>query len=227
MNSIEVIGTGSTGNSYLLTVGKEQLLLDLGVREMGIKKALGFDIRNLKGAVVSHSHLDHCKSEENVKHMGIPILAPYHGDLAAKTAKFGGFKVQGFHLPHDVPNYGFFIRHDDFCMVYATDFEYIAYNFSNQRLNAILIECNHIDENLDASEQKYEHVVRGHASLTVVKDFLKVNQTDALQTVILCHANALEDTDRMTREVQEVVGDAVHVYMAEKNRLYALKDGEK
>ncbi len=227
METLKVIGTGSSGNSYLLTVNGEQLLLDLGVREMDIKKALDFDIRNLKGAVVSHEHSDHRRSEENIKRMGIPILAPYHGGIAAKNARFGGFTVQSFPVPHDVLNFGFFIKNGDFRMVYLTDMEFCKYSFQKQNLNCILIECNHIDEHLDASEQKYEHVVRGHASLTVVKEFLKANWTVRLRDVILCHASALEDIDRMIREVQEVVGDGVHVSMAEKGRIYTLKDGEK
>lgn len=157
--------------------------------------------------------------------MGIPVLAPYHGELAAKSAKFGGFKVQAFDLPHDVPNYGFFIRHDDFKMIYCTDFEFVKFNFIKQRLNHILIECNHIDENLDEEEAKYAHVVRGHASLRVVKDFLEANWTEDLQTVILCHANALEDTDRMLHEVKETVGEDVAVWMAEKRAEYWLDTG--
>lgn len=56
MSSLKVIGTGSTGNCYLLTVGKEQLLLDAGVPLTEIKKSLNWDMRGIKGVVISHAH---------------------------------------------------------------------------------------------------------------------------------------------------------------------------
>ena len=56
MSSLKVIGTGSTGNAYLLTVGKEQLLLDAGVPLTAIKKSLNWDMRGIKGVVISHAH---------------------------------------------------------------------------------------------------------------------------------------------------------------------------
>ena len=227
MSLLKVIGTGSSGNCYALECEDQKLLLDVGVRENDIKKALAFDFRNVVGAVVTHSHSDHCKSEENIKRMGIKVLAPYHGDVMAKSAWLGDYKVSAFDLPHDgVPNYGFFIRMPNGeRFAYLTDMEMCVYNFRKQRLNHILIECNHIDENLDEEEAKYAHVVRGHASLRVVKDFLEANWTEDLQTVILCHANALEDTDRMLHEVKETVGEDVAVWMAEKRAEYWLDTG--
>lgn len=53
------INTGSkNGNAYLLKDSNgECLLLDAGVKEKDIKIALDFNITNLKGVCVTHSHL--------------------------------------------------------------------------------------------------------------------------------------------------------------------------
>lgn len=51
-----VVSSGSSGNCYLLTVGKETLILDAGCRFREVKIALGFNIRPIKGVVVTHEH---------------------------------------------------------------------------------------------------------------------------------------------------------------------------
>ena len=54
---LKTISTGSKGNSYILKNNKDILLLDLGVTEKEIKKAIDFKISDVAGCVVSHGHL--------------------------------------------------------------------------------------------------------------------------------------------------------------------------
>ena len=51
-----VCGTGSSGNTYLLTDGAETLVLDAGVPFREVKIALGFNISQISGVVVTHEH---------------------------------------------------------------------------------------------------------------------------------------------------------------------------
>lgn len=54
---VKCIGTGSSGNSYALYDNSGKiLLLDLGVREKDIKKAIDYRILDVVGAVVTHEH---------------------------------------------------------------------------------------------------------------------------------------------------------------------------
>lgn len=54
---VRCIGTGSSGNSYALYDNNGKiLLLDLGVREKDIKKAIDYRISDVVGAVVTHEH---------------------------------------------------------------------------------------------------------------------------------------------------------------------------
>lgn len=57
MLSLKTISTGSKGNSYILKNNNDILLLDLGVTEKEIKKAIDFKISDVAGCVVSHGHL--------------------------------------------------------------------------------------------------------------------------------------------------------------------------
>lgn len=57
MLSLKTISTGSKGNAYILKNNDDILLLDLGVTEKEIKKAIGFKISDVAGCVVSHEHL--------------------------------------------------------------------------------------------------------------------------------------------------------------------------
>lgn len=54
---LKTIATGSSGNCYTLMNGKEMLLLDLGVSEKVIKKAIDFRISDIVGCLVTHKHL--------------------------------------------------------------------------------------------------------------------------------------------------------------------------
>lgn len=53
---IKVVATGSSGNTYLLINNDEVLVLDAGCRFLEVKKALGFNIRQIAGVVVTHEH---------------------------------------------------------------------------------------------------------------------------------------------------------------------------
>jgi len=54
---LDVIATGSTGNCYVLTAGKDKLLLDCGVQWKRIQKALKFRTSDVAGCLITHEHL--------------------------------------------------------------------------------------------------------------------------------------------------------------------------
>ena len=53
---LKVLNSGSSGNGYLLTNGKETLILECGVKFAECKKALNFDISSIVGCTISHEH---------------------------------------------------------------------------------------------------------------------------------------------------------------------------
>lgn len=50
------VGSGSSGNTYILKGEKECLILDAGIEFRRVKIALGFNIRQISGVVVTHEH---------------------------------------------------------------------------------------------------------------------------------------------------------------------------
>ena len=79
-----------------------------------------------------------------------------------------------------------------------------------------LVECNHIDEIVNHDTGKYEHVMKGHSSLSTVKGILVENHHENMKNIVLCHlSDENSDEERMLREVREVVPNA-NVLVAEK-----------
>ena len=55
--NLEVLGSSSKGNCYILSNEKEALILEAGVNFKQVKKALNYDISKIRGMLVSHEHL--------------------------------------------------------------------------------------------------------------------------------------------------------------------------
>lgn len=224
----KTIATGSSGNSYALMNDKEILLLDLGVSEKVIKKAIDFRISDVVGAVVSHSHLDHAKAVKDFENMGIPVFKPFDETIACPPKiRYGSFGVQAFKAPHDgVPCYGFYITVSGHRILYATDFEYLPCSFKNVRLTDMIVECNHQTELVDKGQAKYLHQIKGHCSLdTLIEKVIKENMTNDLRTIVLCHLSSdSADPQECLSEVQNVVGEGVSVFVAHKGLEVELKE---
>lgn len=55
---LKVLKSGSSGNGYILDSEKEALILDMGVRFIEYERALNFNIKKIKGGLLTHSHSD-------------------------------------------------------------------------------------------------------------------------------------------------------------------------
>lgn len=221
---LRCLGTGSSGNCYLLSAEAETLILDCGLPIREIKKGLDWDISKVVGVCVTHQHLDHAKAVKDFENMGIRTVKFYEiedwNDERMKyyCVGFGDFIVKPFPLPHNgTINYGFYIMHrkTDDKILYLTDFEYCKYNFKSLQVNHIICECNYQQELVSRDLANYEHKIRGHCSLETCKSFIAANKTNALRTVILCHMGAETlDFSVAKEQVQEVVGNSVKVEFA-------------
>lgn len=229
---LRTIATGSSGNSYVLISNTgEILLLDLGVSEKTIKKGIDWKISNVVGAVISHGHKDHSLSVEDFKSMGIPIFAPYLGD-SCKSMNMGEFTVKSFDLTtidgnwthtdsngEPCPIYGFLITHTEMGrMLYITDTELIKWKFRG--INHILLGTNYDKDLVNVDNQsKTNHVFRGHLSIDTACDFVKANNSNDLQNVIMCHLSSENaDSGRFIEKMKTVAKNAnVDVAVAGKS----------
>lgn len=227
-----VIGTGSTGNAYILRNENEALLIECGVNIKDIKVALNFDYSKVVGCLMSHEHGDHSKSATKIMELGIDLYSQLetHKSLGTdksnrakrfeikQTISLGGFKIMAFDVKHDVPCLGFLIEHKD-CgrVVFITDTYYVKYKFP--KINNIIIEANYskeiIDNTYGADSNKEflrNRILRSHFSLENCKSMLSANDLTQVNNIVLIHlSDRNSDEKQFKKEVQELTGKNVSV----------------
>lgn len=213
---LKVLGSGSSGNCYILENDNEALIIEVGVPLLEVKKALDFNVRKIVGVVVSHSHGDHYKYHGEFEKAGIPVFDTFDSIMERQVRTYGKFVIRSFKLEHDVPCMGFYIDHPDMgILVYASDTEYIKYRFKN--LNHILVEANYSDDLIDNEAVNREHVLRGHMSLQTALSFISTNDNPALRNVVLLHlSDNNANSAQFLQKTIETVKYGTDCYIAEK-----------
>lgn len=236
---IKVIGSGSSGNCYILTDGKDDLLLDAGVAIDEIKRGLNFNVMNVRGLLITHIHKDHTKSLEKLLKSGIvsymnPSVKKYYEDYynaisvdPFKPFAFGNSSIvsYGFNLPHDdVECYGYFIKWKDTNRIlYLTDLEYCPIDLTPTKPTDIIVECNYCEDMVDMEAANTQHKLLGHMGLKTCIDFIKHIKHDGLNNILLCHRGLdTSDPDVMVREVKAIIPNA-NVYVCSKGKTFDLK----
>lgn len=228
---LKVLGSGSSGNCYILENDKEALIIEAGLPFMEVKKALDFNVIKIVGVLASHTHGDHAKYIGEYGKSGIPIWKPYNTDFykSCDMKKYGTFEVRTFpnqnkdrrwlHNNSDgseCPCYGFHIKHPDMgSLVYATDTEYIKWRFKD--VNHIMVEANYDMQFVNREEPNYEHRLRGHMSLPTALKFISTNDNPALRNVVLIHlSDKSADSALFKQKTEETVKYGSDVYVAER-----------
>jgi len=233
--TLKCLGTGSSGNCYSLTDKDGNiLLLDVGINVKDIKIGIDFQIAKVKGALITHKHLDHAMAARDLEKMGIPIVAPYLEKPKSDYLK--GFVVRYFTLTDsygkfvhsnadgsECPIYGFFITSDvePLRMVYITDCEFCKYRFSE--LDTLLLGINYMDSRIENEEEtKKRHILNGHMSLDTGVEFIKVSdRKKTLKNVIICHMSESNSDEQVFKnEISKVT--AANVSVARKGAVYEL-----
>lgn len=236
---LKVIGSSSKGNGYVLIEDIEILILECGFPFKAIKKAIDYNILKIKGCLLTHGHTDHFKYVREYLHAGIPVYTNEEtkinidtkaGDRLYSLTEFqpvhiGGFKVISLYVPHNgIPNYAYLIEHGEMGrLLFATDFEYIPYNFQKQQVQHFLIEANYDKHFIDQELPNYEHKLLGHASLATCLAAIKANLTPNLRNVIMCHlGGGSSSSEYFISEMQKIAGQDVHVACAKPDLVVEL-----
>jgi phosphoribosyl 1,2-cyclic phosphodiesterase len=231
---LQIIGTGSKGNAYILSNENEALLIECGVNIKEVKKALNFDLSKVVGCIVSHKHGDHYKSVQKVIDLGINIYASketFNSEIFPSTGfrrkiikegfqfEIGGFKILPFELNHfdldkgvkiKVHCLGFLIHHIE-CgkTLFVTDTNYCANTFIG--LNNIIIEANYSKEIIDrkfgpesGKEFLRNRILQSHFSLAHCKDMLSANDLSKVNNIVLIH---LSDSNSDEIQFQKEVAE--------------------
>lgn len=232
---LNVLGSDSNGNCYILQTDKEALIIEAGVRFSEVKKALKWQLSKVVGAVITHEHNDHAKYVRDFVSNGITVLAlpsvfrakgidslsfrkeiePMHGYIV------GSFRVFAMPVCHDVPCVGFIIEHEDMGrMLFVTDTMMLEYRVPG--LNHILMEANYAEDILDAKIEAGSvplsmkpRLIHSHMEIETTKGILRANDLSGVNEIVLIHlSNGNSDERRFVREVQETSGKPVYAAVA-------------
>jgi len=220
---LQILGSESLGNCYLLRSHSETLIVEAGVRLQEIKRAMGYDLSTVAGCIVTHEHGDHFKYAGDVAKAGIDVYLSKplieHKDITWHRAKgyygggafkVGGFTVLPFPVPHGVPCFGFLISHPDSGKIlFVTDAAYISQQFRG--LNHILVEANYED-----AIMVNDRAVGHHMSLDTTMEFLRANDMSGVVNVVLLHLSAANSNAKMFTTSVASIAPAARVWIADK-----------
>ncbi len=166
------LGSGSSGNCYLLQSGETSILLDAGISTRTLKKHLKeLDISledDVAAVFITHDHADHIKAVGTIAcecgktiyatrlvHEGIACNRCLKIEVPAnrmayvekgKMVEVGNFRVTPFDVPHDSRDcVGYVVEADDvrFCLI--TDVGHVTDTIREQvgLANYLVLEANH------------------------------------------------------------------------------------
>lgn len=206
---LRVIGTGSSGNCYILQAERSSLMLDAGVRMRDIRRSMPRP-SSVAGCLVTHEHMDHAQAAYDIAALGIPVVMSQgtfeeiekpHSAIRFRLAHelvpidLGDFTVMAFKTQHDAREpLGFLIRHNPTheTILYATDTYYLAYTFPG--VTYWIVECNYVDEIVDQKAEYGElsaalrkRLHRSHMSLRRLEQALMANDLSKTRMIVLVH----------------------------------------
>ena len=234
---LQVLGSSSSGNCYLLSNKNETLIIECGLSYKTILKGLNFNLNNVVGVLVSHEHKDHSKAIEDMLYNGIDVYTSF-GTIqkfleetkviqtqhrlnfirSERQFKVGGFTILPFEVEHDAAEpLGFLISHEDTGKIlFATDTYYIQYKFKG--LKHLLIECNYskeiLERNLDngLNPSRAKRLLTSHFSLENLKGFLKETDLSQCEDITLIHlSDGNSNASQFKKEIERLTGKPVYI----------------
>lgn len=201
--SLKVVGTGSKGNCYLLTVGNEIIVIEAGLPFTKIKKALNFNLSNVVGVLISHEHGDHSKSVKDFQKFGKEI---YSTCGTARALKLEYFNQLEYLKPKKVgenfkviPIKSFHDAKEPCCFLIEFGYKRLAFITDTgdikTRLNNVdywLIECNYSNEMLKKSKLDIslkKRIQDTHLSVDSCKTILNGCGVEKSELVMLIHGS--------------------------------------
>lgn len=228
---LQVLGSSSRGNGYVLYNSTSALVIEAGVHPKKVKEALDFDISIIDGVLISHSHKDHCKYVNMWIDMGVDVyMSPetaaelgvegHNLNLVYPKDKIhiGQWEFMPFDLIHDVRCYGYLIRHPETGLFpFITDTYYCQYKFPG--LNNIMIECNYdpaiLEEKITSGATHpvvRNRVLESHISTEACMKFLDAHDLSKVSNIVLMHLSSSHaDPESIKKLIQGHTGVPTHI----------------
>ncbi|NFV47554.1 MBL fold metallo-hydrolase [Clostridium botulinum] len=228
---IKVLASGSKGNCYLIQAEGEALLFECGIGWKKILSNLDYNIKNIKGCLITHEHKDHALAIKDIIKNSINIYAPESVPLKNNLKgnrkvtilkdkdrfKIGNFNILSYANNHtnndgtECECLGYLIQHPKLGKIlFATDTYYIKYQFKN--IDHLLIECNYSEDIIEDLEPYQKRLFKSHMSLETLKDFLESTDLQNTKDITLIHLSENNaNPERFKNEVEALTGIPVYI----------------
>jgi phosphoribosyl 1,2-cyclic phosphodiesterase len=194
MELIKTIGSGSSGNAYLINVAGLNILLECGFRYQELLIGLDFVIPDL--IVCSHEHNDHAKSLKEFADNGVPVvcsdgtakkkgLEPYQYQTSYNR---DGVNIRLLNAVHDAEEPNMFLIDEIKTgkrLFFATDVSKI--NVIINDITILMIEANWSKETINNELIYSKRSRHTHFSLEKVISFLDSINTKSIAKIYLMH----------------------------------------
>ena len=190
---IECLGSGSSGNSYIVHQEGFTYLLDAGVN---FKKIISnINLNELEFCFISHEHKDHSANLENLLKRGVNVVygktIQDFTKISQKWLKSTKYNLFAFPIKHgDCKNAALIVQSENECLLYATDFSVCKYNLKQFKFTHIMVECNFDEELMRKAPKDYKHLrqINTHLGFNGLKTFLnKAVDLTSVEEIILIH----------------------------------------
>lgn len=201
---IDLLCSGSKGNSCLIRSEDTQILIDCGSTKRYLMRAIqsvNADIKNCDGVLITHTHRDHVSQ---IKHVAdLPVYSYCDIDQVKDhrivspwdTFVIGRFKMTVIGLSHDSPKtVGYVIETEREKLVYITDTGYIPNKEKGLLENAdhYIFESNHDIGKLMATSRPMflkQRILSDNGHLNNADSSLNLSQimNDRTKDIVLAH----------------------------------------
>lgn len=238
MIDIKVIGSGSSGNCYLVNINNTKILLEAGLPFKKIQQAMKFRLSDIEACLITHEHMDHAKAAKDLIKSGVDCymtkgtaealgVSGHRLNYFTKDTNddycwkfFNRLGVKPFKSIHDVKEpVSFFINdiHTKESLVFITDTAYLKYKIPD--CDYLMIECNYIKSVLDEKTEARKinvslrnRIVKNHMSLETLLKALKQADFKKLKKIYILHlSDSNSDEKTILEEVQKAIGVIVEV----------------
>ena len=227
---VVVIGSSSSGNSYLMRLYDEVILVECGFQKSRLLKSSLFTplkLTDAKACLVTHGHRDHAMALKEISLL-MPTFAsrPTFEYMNVKPRSTNNYLCEGeirqitkniavipFEVDHDFPHsLGFCILAKDLRILFINDCGSIPIDLSEWRFDYIFIECNYVDQLLHiqmnnaikdfdkANYKRLERIHKYHLGLAGSRNFLKKLDFTNLKAIFLMHLSDKNANVKMIRE---------------------------
>lgn len=232
MINIQVVGSSSKGNCYLIDDGYTKIMLECGVKIADVRKASGFQLSKVAGCLISHEHGDHIKGLKDTLKAGIDcymsagtagaIGSDHHRikPLAPREQfKLGTWTILPFEVEHDgAEPFGYLLSNGEGeKLLFVTDTYFVRYRFKG--LTHIMVEVNYslpiLDANIESGrvhKGMRSRLLKSHFSLENAKEFFRANDLSQVREIHLLHlSDTNSDEEMFKEEIAKLTGKPVYV----------------